>query len=281
MFSAGHVRTPRDSIEQWYGHKMPGADQRLVRFMAQFVYDKLLEGGKNPGLLEAGLQFVESISGYVTGRVRNKIRELGGEAINSFSLRTSSVSRSTTTTIEDSTWCPMSTPMGTRGRARIDGARSATVTWASVGPPHRESEPARASHRRPTRALSGRSSWPPPLHTCRLLAGQRADDEHGHRRGDRVAARSGTSRGIGVRLGRQTALAGPGVQAIMDGTGKIGYAALRFVPREDVDSRRMCRSPRPGRHRLGSTGAGDSSAILPTAPWTKSFGAGSRLSSRT
>ena len=238
MFSAGHVRTPRDSIEQWYGRKMPGADQRLVRFMAQFVYDKLLEGGKNPGLLEAGLQFVESISGYVTGRVRNKIRELGGEAINSFSLADIV---SLAIHDYDNRGLDVVSDVDANGHKG-----SGPYRWRAVGDghlgvgrpaaPRKRTSPCVASPTyagairsqqlaRPcTRAAySPASALTTSMATAAVIASLR-DLE-------RV-------RGIGVRLGRKRLSQAQRVQAIMDGTGKSGYAALRFVPREDVDSRR-------------------------------------------
>jgi hypothetical protein len=238
MFSAGHVRTPRDSIEQWYGRNMPGADQRLVRFMAQFVYDKLLEGGKNPGLLEAGLQVVESISGYVTGRVRNKIRELGGEAINSFSL-----ADIVSLVIHD---------YDNRGLEVVSDVDanghkgSGPYRWRAVGDghlgvgrpaaPRKRTSPCVAS---PTYAGAIRSQQ--LAHPCTRAAYSPASALTTSMATASVIASLRDLervRGIGVRLGRKPLSQAQRVQAIMEGTGKSGYAALRFVPREDFNSRR-------------------------------------------
>ena len=238
MFSAGHVRTPRASIEQWYGRNMPGADRRLVRFMAQFIYDKLLQGGKNPGLLEAGLQVVESISGYVTRRVREKIRELGGEAINSFSL-----ADIVSLAIHD---------YDNRGLdvvSDVDASghrRSGPYRWRALGdghlgvgrpaPPRQRTSPCVTS---PAYAAAIRSQQ--LAHPCTRAAYSPASGLTTSMATAAVIASLRDLervRGIGVRLGRKPLSQAQRVQAIMEGTGKSGYAALQFVPREDVNSRR-------------------------------------------
>jgi subtilisin family serine protease/LAS superfamily LD-carboxypeptidase LdcB len=78
MFSAGHVRTPRAEIRDWYNQRYPGSD-KFIEYMARFMFDQLSERQQLPPLL----WWV----GWVTRRVMaDRIRALGGEAVKSFSL---------------------------------------------------------------------------------------------------------------------------------------------------------------------------------------------------
>jgi hypothetical protein len=79
MFSAGHVRTPRAAIREWYGRQVPDSTERLLRYMAKFMYDRLDERQQLPPLAW--------LFSWVTKRVMaRKIETLGGEAVRSFSL---------------------------------------------------------------------------------------------------------------------------------------------------------------------------------------------------
>lgn len=78
MFSAGHVRTPRAAIRDWYGRHFPGSD-RLLRYMAEFMYDRLDERQQLPTL---ALWFESK----AIKKIKGSIAKVGGEAVNTFSL---------------------------------------------------------------------------------------------------------------------------------------------------------------------------------------------------
>jgi hypothetical protein len=78
-FSAGHVRMPRAAIQEWYGRQFPGGADPLVRYMARFMYRRLDAQGKLPLLLQL-------LQGKAQSMMAGRIRELGGEALASFSL---------------------------------------------------------------------------------------------------------------------------------------------------------------------------------------------------
>jgi hypothetical protein len=79
MFSAGHVRTPRAAIREWYSRQVPDSTERLLRYMAKFMYDRLDERQQLPTLAW--------LFSWITKRVMaRKIETLGGEAVRSFSL---------------------------------------------------------------------------------------------------------------------------------------------------------------------------------------------------
>ncbi|MFI5893992.1 S8 family serine peptidase [Actinoplanes sp. NPDC051513] len=78
LFAAGHVRTPRAEIRDWYERRFPGTD-RFVEHMAKFLFDRLDERQQMPQLLWW--------FGWVTRSVmQDRIRALGGTAMSSFSL---------------------------------------------------------------------------------------------------------------------------------------------------------------------------------------------------
>jgi GH25 family lysozyme M1 (1,4-beta-N-acetylmuramidase) len=82
MFSAGHVRTPRAAMREWYGQHMPNSAEQFVRYMAQYMYDRLDAKHQIP----AFVQFLTWFTGLGPGRIASRIRLLGGEAIHTFSL---------------------------------------------------------------------------------------------------------------------------------------------------------------------------------------------------
>ena len=78
-FSAGHVRTPRGDIRDWYVHRFPDSSDKFVAYMARFLFDRLDERQQLPPLL----WWV----GWVTrSMMRDRIRELGGPAVTALSL---------------------------------------------------------------------------------------------------------------------------------------------------------------------------------------------------
>ncbi len=77
MFSAGHIRTPRIDIKAWYERNLPGSVDLFIAYVAHWITNKLDEYGDIPfwcpnSTIESG--------------IRPKIRELGGAAVDSFSL---------------------------------------------------------------------------------------------------------------------------------------------------------------------------------------------------
>ncbi|MBB5788967.1 S8 family serine peptidase [Jiangella mangrovi] len=78
-FSAGHVRTPRAEIRDWYQQRFPDSGQRILQYLARFLFDRLDERQQLPQL---AWWF-----GWVTrGVMVDRIRTLGGEAVANISL---------------------------------------------------------------------------------------------------------------------------------------------------------------------------------------------------
>jgi hypothetical protein len=78
-FSAGHVRTPRITIKEWYGRQFPGGSEPLVRYMSRHLYRTLDAQGRLPWLLHI-------LEGRTRHVIEGKIRKLGGEALGTFTL---------------------------------------------------------------------------------------------------------------------------------------------------------------------------------------------------
>ncbi len=78
-FSAGHVRTPRAAIRDWYGTHFKDSSDQFIRYMARFMYDRLDERQQLPPL-------AWWFSWVTRSRIAGRIEVLGGEAIRSFSL---------------------------------------------------------------------------------------------------------------------------------------------------------------------------------------------------
>ncbi len=96
MFSAGHVRTPRQDIKGWYAQKFPNSVQSFVGFMASHMKTSIdsshpvLSGAvENPftALPAQGLTYLFSGSRYPNqAALEIQIATLGGEGLKSFSL---------------------------------------------------------------------------------------------------------------------------------------------------------------------------------------------------
>jgi hypothetical protein len=102
LFSAGHVRTPRQAIEEWYGGQPNFANSItiLVDYMATFVLDEIYREAKvdhpvmaDPDSGKVSKEFT-GFTGWMAGvfdtepidLVKTKIREMGGAALEAFSL---------------------------------------------------------------------------------------------------------------------------------------------------------------------------------------------------
>lgn len=79
MFSAGHVRTPRQEIKEWYKQQFPptGGIDQLVTYIAKFMTDKLIDYGDVPWYWPYKT---------VVSRIRARVEDLGGPAIKAYSL---------------------------------------------------------------------------------------------------------------------------------------------------------------------------------------------------
>ena len=78
IFSAGHVRTPRAEIKEWYRQHGLGSSAPFVNYMAEFMLSRLR--GRNPWLN------IPIVSGLALGVLQTRVRDLGGEALQSVSL---------------------------------------------------------------------------------------------------------------------------------------------------------------------------------------------------
>ncbi len=77
MFSAGHIRTPRQNIKTWYTGKFPNAIPNFITYMAAHMHDFLVS---NHGTLDALGQIPDQAA------MEAKVRTMGGAAIQAFSL---------------------------------------------------------------------------------------------------------------------------------------------------------------------------------------------------
>jgi Domain of unknown function (DUF4157) len=77
MFAAGHVRTPRQEMKKWYQDNFPDSVDRFVSYAADQVTSNLDSLGDIPWYWP---------NAVVAGKLRDRIRDLGGSAIDSFSL---------------------------------------------------------------------------------------------------------------------------------------------------------------------------------------------------
>jgi hypothetical protein len=79
MFSAGHVRTPRLEMRSWYMQYFRDSIDRIIRYMADFIYKQLDK--KNALPTKAKI-----FPGKARNKIANDIKALGGAAIQTFSL---------------------------------------------------------------------------------------------------------------------------------------------------------------------------------------------------
>lgn len=80
MFSAGHVRTPRQAIKTWYADNFPNSIPQFVTYIAQYMHTFVANA--HPYLGFTGEVFGVSDEPALEAT----IRELGGPALNAFSL---------------------------------------------------------------------------------------------------------------------------------------------------------------------------------------------------
>jgi hypothetical protein len=85
MFSAGHVRTPRAAIKQWYEQQMPGNTEAIVNYMARFL-EQRVPGQR--GVAPNTVWYIGWIKAKLWGSeiLADSIKRIGGEAIDAFAL---------------------------------------------------------------------------------------------------------------------------------------------------------------------------------------------------
>lgn len=77
MFSAGHIRTPRIDIKVWYEAHLPGSVDHFISYVSDWITERLDSYGDIPSWCP---------NWKISSGIRPKIRELGGAAVDSFSL---------------------------------------------------------------------------------------------------------------------------------------------------------------------------------------------------
>jgi hypothetical protein len=82
IFSAGHVRTPRHEISQWYRQHYGDSLKKFIKYVADQLY-RTMNQNKTLKWYE---KLAETLFGEVRSQARGSIAKLGGEAINTFSL---------------------------------------------------------------------------------------------------------------------------------------------------------------------------------------------------
>ena len=188
MFSAGHVRTPRAEIRDWYDRHFPGTSEKLISYMARYIFDRLDERQQLPPLL----WWV----GWITKSIMaDRIRVMGGEAVNSFSLG-DIVSLALHN--QDNKRLVVVSEVNPEGQVVPGG-----YTWTAVGDGHL----GRSAQGAQTKAMA----------TAGVIASLR-DLER--------------IRGVGVKLGSSPATLAQKTDEIRKTLGPAGFAARAFVPHE-------------------------------------------------
>jgi hypothetical protein len=201
-FSAGHVRTPRGDIRDWYAHRFPDSSDKFVAYMARFLFARLDERQQLPPLL----WWVDWVTRSL---MRDQIRELGGPAVTVLSLGDLV---GLALHDRDNEGLDVVSDVDPDGHPVPGGYH-----WRAVGDGHLH------------RSKMGTATKQMAINA--VIAGLR-DLE-------RV-------RGVGVRIGTSTVTSPDAPTQIREALGPDGFAARRFVPREDPTSTSNLRLPRPG-----------------------------------
>ena len=77
MFSAGHVRTPRAEIKDWYEKNYPDSVGKFVTYVAHWITGNLDTRGDIPFFIP---------NSWIEGGIRAQVLELGGSAVESMSI---------------------------------------------------------------------------------------------------------------------------------------------------------------------------------------------------
>jgi len=227
MFSAGHVRMPRTSIEEWYKRYMPGSIDRIVGYMAKFIYNRLAMQDSLP--LPKWIPWFQSW--FTQLRIRKVTHDLGGEAIRTFSLG-DIVSLALHDL--DNKGLEVISEVDPNGKKNPGGFR-----WTAVGDSHLEGRVAKSTPCLPQKCISKAYA---PGHTTKMMA--IAAVKSSLRELERV-------REVGRKLAASRLSPSQEHDAIRQALGWPLFAATEaFVPKEDRTSRNNV--PLPGTTRGAS-----------------------------
>lgn len=214
-FSAGHVRTPRADIKQWYDTNMATSNDALVRYLARFVFNRLDERQQLP---PAAWWYGWISRLWGNELLQANITTTGGEATNTFSVGDI---LSLALHNHDNKGLDVISKVDAEGREIAGGYRWRAVGDGHLGLRRKSQNPARPNRCAP--AFGPASALTTTMSTAAVIASLRELE--------RV-------RGIGVKLGNRQLSRSESAGAIKQGIGAQGFAALRFVPHADASSNR-------------------------------------------
>lgn len=244
-FSAGHIRTPRAAIRQWYGTHMPESNDALIKYLAQFMFYRLDERQKLPTLL----WWIGEVQRWILGGelLEGEIRKTGGEAARFFSLGDII---SLALHNYDNKGLDVVSDVDAGGRAVTGGFKWRAVGDGHLGVSRTNKQPCagdcdcatQTRHGRPDTSCAAECACKPPPgnpHCAAAVSAASADTST-------MAAAAVTAslrdleqtRGLGRKLGNKRMTAPQKVQHIRSVTGAVGSSALAYLPREDASSRR-------------------------------------------
>jgi hypothetical protein len=212
-FSAGHVRTPRADIKQWYDTNMSSSNDALLRYMARFIFNRLDERQQLPPAVW-WYGWISRLWGNEL--LQSDIGRTGGEATNTFSVGDI---LSLALHNHDNKGLDVVSAVDADGHETAGGYR-----WRAVGDGHLGLRRKGQTPSRPNRcapAFTPAGALTTKMATAAVVASLRELE--------RV-------RGIGVKLGKRQLTRAESVGAIKQGIGGRGFAALRFVPQADASS---------------------------------------------
>ena len=214
-FSAGHVRTPRADIKQWYDTNMPGSNDALLRYMSQFIFNRLDERQQLPPAVW-WYGWISRLWGNEL--LQGDISKTGGQATKNFSVGDI---LSLALHNHDNKGLDVVSFVDPEGRETTGGYR-----WRAVGDGHLGVRRASRTPSRPNACapvVTPASAATTTMATAAVIASLRELE--------RV-------RGIGAKLGKRPLPGQEAVTAIKGGIIGRSFAALRFVPRADTASNR-------------------------------------------
>ena len=201
LFAAGHVRTPRAEIKEWYKQHGLGSSTPFVDYMAAFMLSRLR--GRNRWLN------IPIVSGFALGVLQTRVRDLGGEALQSFSLG-DIVSLALHN--HDNEGLDVVSKVDATGRRHANGYR-----WRAIGDGHLLKAQGVATRQTPQTVEAMRQTR--EMVTAAVVASFR----------DLVRVRD-----AGRRIGKRNLTSPAKAQAIKQALKGNLFPALAYVPKEDT-----------------------------------------------
>jgi hypothetical protein len=212
-FSAGHVRTPRADIRQWYAEHMPTSGDALTRRMARFLFDLLNERQQLPPIAW-WYSWILRLRGIEL--LQDDIRKTGGEAAKTFSL---GEIVSLALHNHDNKGLDVVSNVDADGRAVPGGYH-----WRAVGDNHlgikRDAKPHARDSRCAAPVFSPASALTSRMATAAVIASLRELEK---------------VRGVGRSVAQQRPSATDRARIIQNTVGP-SFAARNYIPREDPAS---------------------------------------------